>query len=412
MVKNMKESLFTIKKGSFRWVLFLGVIPFDKAVLTLYQSRQIGNVISYLLNLFVLVYAVLALLQYGNTIAECKKILINKMNIVFIIMSTLYLFSGLLNDNLQFSRFASLLCLWAYYIYSFIAYKNSRELIRDISKAASFLVLISLILYFVNNRNVYYQESAIVYSFKGVALNRNGFVEFALLPIAYYWYTAIENGRKQKTVSVIMILTIAYSILITKSATSIICLSVLLILLVFRKGMKQVFTLKLFYMVYAILFAVIVVINSSDSWLLQRLSLIFGKSSTLTGRTSFWPIAMDLISNKPLFGYGIDTTILMENGIIENDPHNGILFLLLTSGILGTFLFLKIIISTLNKVSGMLIKNEYVYCIIAFVIAWLVRGLVESAFSYSHFMFWVSVAISLHIYYESFINECRTNYEQ
>jgi hypothetical protein len=42
----------------FTWVLFLGVLPFDKASLTLYSSDTLGSIISIILNGLTLVGAV------------------------------------------------------------------------------------------------------------------------------------------------------------------------------------------------------------------------------------------------------------------------------------------------------------------------------------------------------------------
>ena len=41
---------------SLAWILFLGVLPFDKAALTLYCSSAMGTYLSMLLNLLTLLY--------------------------------------------------------------------------------------------------------------------------------------------------------------------------------------------------------------------------------------------------------------------------------------------------------------------------------------------------------------------
>lgn len=396
----MGKTQIKVRIDCFRWILFLGVIPFDKAALTLYRNNQIGNILSYCLLLITVIVVGFRLVQHKSNSEYVIDFLVNRIHIIFILISILYLMSGLINDNLKLSRALSLFCLWAYYIFSLLEYDDPKRLIKDISNAAVFLLVFSLFLYFINNRNVYYQESATVFSFKGVALNRNGFIEFALFPVLNYWCNAINNGTKSKTICALVCAISFYSILITKSATSIVCIVLFLVFLLLRKPLKRLFSLRAFFIGYLIVFAVTVIVDSSDNWYLNQISNIFGRSATLTGRTTFWPTTVQLILKKPIFGYGIDTNVLLECGIRENDPHNGLLYLLLTSGLVGTYIFFHIIIKMMDKTAFLLKTDDTVYCIIAFIISWLVRGIVESPFSYSHYIFWTLVIIVFRICYE------------
>lgn len=98
------------------------------------------------------------------------------------------------------------------------------------------------------------------------------------------------------------------------------------------------------------------------------------------------------MSKFPLFGYGYDTEILLQNGVKENDPHNGIIYILLTGGVLGLVLFLVMLKPLLvNRHCDIDVKDStYVYLRI-FAFTWAIRGLVESVFSYTHFVFWITV---------------------
>lgn len=397
----MGKTQLKVRIDCFRWILFLGVIPFDKAALTLYRSNEIGNILSYCLLLITIIIIGFRLVQHKNNREYVVGFFVNRIHIIFILITVLYFMSGLINENLKLSRALSLFCLWAYYVFSLLEYDDSKKLINDISNAAVLLIIISLFLYFINNRNVYYQESATVFSFKGVALNRNGYIEFALFPVLNYWCNAINNGTKSKIICALVCMISLYSIIITKSATSIVCIVLFLFFLLLRRPLKRVFSLRLFFVFYIIAFAVTVIADSSNNWYLNWISNFFGRSTTLTGRTTFWPTTLQLIQKKPILGYGIDTNVLLECGIIENDPHNGLLYLLLTSGIIGAYVFLHIIIKMMNKAAFLLKIDDTVYCVIAFIISWLVRGIVESPFSYTHYIFWTLVIIVFRICYES-----------
>lgn len=401
----MKIPPLKIGTRQFRWVLFLGVIPFEKASLTIYRSKPVGNALSYLLILFTALITCMCMIQIKNIPAGEKKKLIQNISLIFVFMLVIYATNGLLNNNLQFTRLLSLFTLWIFYVFAVLGYRKPQELLRDLSKACLFLTILSLVLYLTNNRNVYYQESATLFSFKGVALNRNGFIEFALFPIVYYWYLAIKGGLKDKIVSVIISIVSLYAIIITRSATSIVCLVVLFPVLVFRKSIQKYLSLKIFYIVYSIIFILVVLLESSSA--VNYISSLLGRSNTLTGRTSFWPITLDLIAKKPILGYGIDTTVLYDIGIRENDPHNGMLYLLLTSGCIGGIIFILLIVNHIKAAKMTLKSNDLVYCVNAYIMSWLVRGIVESSFSYTHYIFWVSIITIFLIYYEKPLFEKR-----
>jgi exopolysaccharide production protein ExoQ len=101
---------------------------------------------------------------------------------------------------------------------------------------------------------------------------------------------------------------------------------------------------------------------------------LFGKDTTLTGRTEFWPYVIDNISKKPLLGWGfygfwsplnpialqIAEAIRVHNsyGVIDYiaNAHNGLLELLLEIGFLGTsvfiFLWLRSFIMAVKCMNG------------------------------------------------------------
>jgi O-antigen ligase len=81
----------------------------------------------------------------------------------------------------------------------------------------------------------------------------------------------------------------------------------------------------------------------------ETILLALGRDSTLSGRTELWRLILQLIGDRPFFGYGIDAVFgysLDENliSLIEGWPvphaHNGWLSLLLDYGIVGTALYI------------------------------------------------------------------------
>ena len=78
---------------------------------------------------------------------------------------------------------------------------------------------------------------------------------------------------------------------------------------------------------------------------------VLGKSSTLSGRSQIWAIIFRFISKKALIGYGY------YNGMIERhlgygNPQNGVLKILLDTGIIGLLLYGILVFIALRPLNG------------------------------------------------------------
>lgn len=375
----------------FSWILFLGVLPFDKNALTLFNSEDIGKIISLILNGIVILFVGVFLFK-----RLClRKNIIRKHFIYFVLLIFIY-FMGASFDRFDVLRLFSLFCLFGYYIYCLIVFEDFNDCIKSLNTALLFIILYSLILYMMDNPNVFYIENATNVVFKGISANRNSFCEITLL---YIVTNSIINRKKPIKLILLSIIPI-YATFITNSAASIICVILLLILLVISKikYLNRINSLWLFLGIYFICFILLVLLRDIDLGFFSWFRDTFGKSSTLSGRTNIWEKTIDLIGDFPIFGRGYDTEILLLNGIKENDPHNSVLYILLTQGIIGLIVFLLMIISIFLKINKKNKNDVVISSMIAFVCVWMVRGLVESAFSYSHFVFWfVLIAIETRI---------------
>lgn len=76
--------------------------------------------------------------------------------------------------------------------------------------------------------------------------------------------------------------------------------------------------------------------NEVIAYLLDRL---FNRSTTLTGRTETFQVAVSAILQKPIFGYGINSTYV-EEALGWGNTQNGLLKMLLDYGLVGASLFL------------------------------------------------------------------------
>ena len=148
---------------------------------------------------------------------------------------------------------------------------------------------------------------------------------------------------------------------------------------------------------------------------INKFSALFDhKSSTLSGRTIIWEKSIYFIKQNPILGYGYDNTLigdtnnytLQYDNVFPNDTHNSIIFMLLSSGIVGTIALIYLIFITLKK-SFLVVKydNKYYY-ITAFIVANLFRGLTESCFHYPHALFFLYMIV-INIRYNELMAEKR-----
>ena len=387
----MKIGNRRIKLFDFTWILFLGVLPFDKAALTLFTNSSLGEVISISLNAITLFGAFVCYL-YSHT--KTQKKVAQKYISFFVVLAITYLFAGFV-DEIIITRFFSLICLLGYYIFAICHYKGTDKLIRDINKAAFFIILLSTVLYIAGDNNVMYTEKASKMVFKGIAANRNSYSEISLFFIATNFYI----WRQEKKWSLWRFLTTllaVYTTFLTNGATSIICVCLLLLLLLVcnNRVFSKIYSFNFFALIYIVLFCVIVLSQYTDVGVLQYISTLFGKTTSMTGRTDIWATTIASISKSPIFGLGYDTSVLLNQGIYENDPHNGLLYIVLTQGIIGLITFIGMLLFVIKNSKNYKHRNNNAYMtMLAFIVVWLIKGLVESAFSYSHFVFWCALII-------------------
>ena len=90
---------------------------------------------------------------------------------------------------------------------------------------------------------------------------------------------------------------------------------------------------------------------------------MLGRSSSLTGRTDFWPFLLQAISDRPLLGYGyngffgsdvgnqyLSTYVLeMSGGWYPFHAHDGFLQIALNAGLVGVGLFAVLLIGALFR---------------------------------------------------------------
>ena len=130
---------------------------------------------------------------------------------------------------------------------------------------------------------------------------------------------------------------------------------------------------------YFFVLLVIVVMNSGEG-IRAFVANFFGKSGTLTGRTTIWSLALRSVLERPILGYGNDDVIYMSGNYWY--AHNGVLDLLIQGGIILLVVYVLIIIGVYGNLKS--IKETPVYATsLAITSGFLVLMLTESIINYS-----------------------------
>lgn len=175
------------------------------------------------------------------------------------------------------------------------------------------------------------------------------------------------------------------SIIIIDSASCLLAFVIFTILIAIYNKVKikkvEIITLSSLYVVISIL---VLYFNTKLDFL-NIISQMLGRSATLTGRTELWPLAINLIEQKPIFGYGYTSgNIEIWGGFFSS--HNALLEILIHGGIFSLFIFIVIMLRTIKNMNK---SYSYINTIIFAVI-----------FSYFLILF---VETGLNIYLFTFI---------
>lgn len=127
----------------------------------------------------------------------------------------------------------------------------------------------------------------------------------------------------------------------------------------------------------------VVLVQSSHS-LIRIFSAVFGKSITLSNRTTIWLRCVRDIRNHFLLGHGIvgaSQFAVITGGYVN--PHNIVLSYLLTGGIIGLVIFVIYFLYCVRRVNQA--EENYLFLLAVYCI--LILGVTSSTLSFSPFLF-------------------------
>lgn len=172
--------------------------------------------------------------------------------------------------------------------------------------------------------------------------HRNGFIRYGFLAIIVGYIYIVKF---KKIFRPFCLIGVCYaSIILTQSATSLVALSLVTVLMVLpspKIRKKLTFPLVFVCGLCANLAVVIFRVMDRSGWIAWIIMQILKKQATLTGRTLVWDRTWELITENFIIGYGYGDHVLVPTvELFSLSAHNVYLELVLEGGIFALILFI------------------------------------------------------------------------
>lgn len=202
-------------------------------------------------------------------------------------------------------------------------------------------------------------------------------------------------------------------ILLSEASTGILTLLISFIfsiLLIFVIKIKDKYLLMSFFSLYMIFVGVSIFILFS---MLENIVLVFGKDLTFSGRTIIWEYVVNMIWEKPFFGYGYGV-FWQEGGFtfnyvnqyvpwndLHHQAHNGFLDILTSVGWVGFTIIIFTVFVYFKKNIRLIIrtKNKLYILPLIYLIFFLIYNFQESFFMEQNYIMW-----SFYVYFYTFLS--------
>lgn len=365
-------------------ILFLSTAPFGLSLL-------IGSTLSNIINTYgCLGAAALALCLLGRSKFSIKDyqitIMFSLFRLLMLVISAIYSESAAVSENIRYLLLIFAVCLT--FEHAIIKNKLNRTIEITLNLYMVYLIIntvfmmiypegvISSEVYTTNGR----ASRTVMYHFLGF---RNYF-GFYLIPVL--GLLLIRRDIFHSSKGVILQGIIILNILLSASSTSIVALVGFYAIVLWnyaakkmkRRKSKAKLTNVILFAAYFLGLLVIVIMNSGDG-IRAFVASFFGKSGTLTGRTTIWLLAVMNILERPVLGYGNDDVIFMSGNYWY--AHNGVLDLLIQGGIILLAAYVLIIIYVYRNLNC--VRGTTVYATsLAITAGFLILMLTESIINY------------------------------
>ena len=377
-------NIFTKKYFIVLFILpFIGINVIDGNILLSSASKMVVSIIGYLM--------LFENFNYNKNILNIKLILL------VMLYSFIILFSAVINNNITIGMIYTNFVYIGFIIYINYCMKDFKNFINGLNILFTLLIIYNLILaIFVKSSYMYigYQGSQKV--FVGTFESRNGISMVMIPAIAFILIRSEYIYEKVRNKDILLCFMVLIIILLSKSSTGFIVGSLLVIYVLLLKKIKIKLNINKLMSIYTIIYTQVVIFRIQETVFRGFIENTLQKNVTLTGRTLIWDFIMKIIPNSLIFGYGRND-IISQNAIIRDvtEAHNGLLEILLCTGIIGLFVFILILLNAFRALNKSNSKISYILSMAIFL--YFCIALTESAFTYTKIGFWILIIISSNI---------------
>ena len=377
-------NIFTKKYFIVLFILpFIGINVINDNILLSSASKMVVSIIGYLM--------LFENFNYNKNILNIKLILL------VMLYSFIILFSAVINNNITIGMIYTNFVYIGFIIYINYCMKDFKNFINALNILFTLLIIYNLILaIFVKSSYMYigYQGSQKV--FVGTFESRNGISMVMIPAIAFILIRSEYIYEKVRNKDILLCFMVLIIILLSKSSTGFIVGSLLVIYVLLLKKIKIKLNINKLMSIYTIIYTQVVIFRIQETVFRGFIENTLQKNVTLTGRTLIWDFIMKIIPNSLIFGYGRND-IIAQNAIIRDvtEAHNGLLEILLCTGIIGLFVFILILLNAFKALNKSNSKISYILSMAIFL--YFCIALTESAFTYTKIGFWILIIISSNI---------------
>ncbi|MDA1843948.1 hypothetical protein PDK16_18490 [Bacillus cereus] len=306
------------------------------------------------------------------------------INILLIFYMAIIMLSAFLNETLTGGIFYTVTVFTSFCIYISYTLKNFRELIIGLYYLFGILVVTNFLTFLIGGLDIG-TDGLPIYLLGGK--NAIALTTLPTISIAYLYSYTIH--KKIEKIPLLLILICVISLYISDSGTGIM-VSFLTILFIFLP--KKVFpTFKTYLYIYIVVFFSIVIFRLQEVLFGDFIINVLHKDMTFTGRTYIWDVVLNAMKESWILGFGRGNDIISHYFFNLNETHNGVLEIMMYSGLLGVMFFLIILFAVGNKLS--IYKNHIISKTLSFsIFAYMILGLTESVFYKKEF--WILLIIS------------------
>ena len=214
-----------------------------------------------------------------------------------------------------------------------------------------------------------------------------------IMPALFFVTEYVYYNKRRKMIAIVTWVTAVLSVMLGRSATSIVGIIMLLFLLMiihFPNIRRFVFNWKTVILSIAFVFVFIIILRKQDVFI-GLITKNLGRDVTFTNRIYLWDIAFNSIKNNLFFGIGDSSKLNTELFTFRVQKlayaHNEILDILVRAGLIGLVIYIWIIKKSIQKMSKY--KNSlHSKTWLAFLASYWIMMMFESYSNYEFYIFY------------------------